>query len=119
ELFDKNYQFQLEINWTNDYIAEEVLEELMQQKQQHPKKTIFKHPHYQLTHRLCQQLQKAAGISEGTIWADVHKKQLVQVTEQLTHRLLERLVKAARISEGTIWADVSKKQLVQLTEQRT
>ena len=84
ELFDKNYQFQLVINWTNDYVFDEVLEELMQQKQQHPKKTIFKHPHYQLTHRLWQQLVKAAGISEGTIWADVPKKQLVQLTEQLT-----------------------------------
>lgn len=84
ELFDKNYQFQLVINWTNDYVFDEVLEELMQQKQQHPKKTIFKHPHYQLTHRLWQQLVKAAGISESTIWADVPKKQLVQLTEQLT-----------------------------------
>ena len=56
----------------------------MQQKQQHPKKMIFKHPHYQLTHRLWQQLVKASGISETTIWADVTKKQLVQLTEQLT-----------------------------------
>ncbi|HLV51223.1 MAG TPA: NAD(P)/FAD-dependent oxidoreductase [Flavobacterium sp.] len=84
ELFDKNYQFQLIVNWTNEYVFDEVLEELMQQKQQHPKKMIFKHPHYQLTHRLWQQLVKASGISETTIWADVTKKQLVQLTEQLT-----------------------------------
>lgn len=84
ELFDKNYQFQLIVNWTNDYVFDEVLEELMQQKQQHPKKTIIKYPHYQLTHRLWQQLVKAAGISESTIWADVPKKQLVKLAEQLT-----------------------------------
>lgn len=89
ELFDKNYQFQLVINWTNDYVFDEVLEELMQQKQQHPKKTIFKHPHYQLTHRLWQQLVKAAGISEGTIWADVPKKQLVKLAEQLTQGIFD------------------------------
>lgn len=89
ELFDKNYQFQLVINWTNDYVFDEVLEELMQQKQQHPKKTIFKHPHYQLTHRLWQQLVKAAGISESTIWADVPKKQLVKLAEQLTQGIFD------------------------------
>ena len=58
ELFDKNYQFQLIVNWTNEYVFDEVLEELMQNKQQNPKKTILKHPHYQLTHRLWQQLVK-------------------------------------------------------------
>lgn len=89
ELFDKNYQFQLIVNWTNDYVFDEVLEELMQQKQQHPKKTIFKHPHYQLTHRLWQQLVKAAGISESTIWADVPKKQLVKLAEQLTQGIFD------------------------------
>jgi len=84
ELFDKNYQFQLVVNWTNEYVFDEVLEALMHNKQENPKKTILKYPQYQLTHRLWQQLVKAAGISETTIWADVPKKQLVQLTEQLT-----------------------------------
>src|SRR5690554_3169466 len=84
ELFDKNYQFQLVVNWTNDYVFDEVLEALMHNKQENPKKTILKYPQYQLTYRLWQQLVKAAGISETTIWADVPKKQLVHLTEQLT-----------------------------------
>lgn len=84
ELFDKNYQFQLIVNWTNDSVFDEVLEELMQQKQQHPKKTIIKHAQYGLTNRLWQQLVKASMISEDLIWADVSKKQLVNLAEQLT-----------------------------------
>lgn len=84
ELFDKNYQFQLIVNWTNDFVFDEVLEELMQQKQQHPKKTIIKHAQYGLTNRLWQQLVKASLISEDLIWADVSKKQLVNLAEQLT-----------------------------------
>ncbi len=84
DLFDKNYHFQIVINWTSDCVFDEVLEALLNNKQLHPKKTIFKHPHYQLTQRLWQQLVKAAGISETTIWTDVPKKQLVQLTEQLT-----------------------------------
>lgn len=84
ELFDKNYQFQLIVNWTNDFVFDEVLEELMQNKQEHPRKTIFKYPQYNLTHRLWQQLVKAADISETMTWADVSKKSLVKLAEQLT-----------------------------------
>lgn len=84
ELFDKNYNFQLIVNFTNDLVFDEVLEELMQQKQQHSKKTIIKHAQYGLTNRLWQQLVKASFIPEDLIWADVSKKQLVHLAEQLT-----------------------------------
>lgn len=84
ELFDKNYNFQLIVNFTNDLVFDEVLEELIQQKQQHPKKTIIKHAQYGLTNRLWQQLVKASFIPEDLIWADVSKKQLVHLAEQLT-----------------------------------
>lgn len=84
ELFDKNYQFQIIVNWTNDFVFDEVLEELMQLKQSNPKKTIIKHPLYNLTHRLWQQLVKASMIAEDLTWADVSKKQLVNLAEQLT-----------------------------------
>lgn len=84
ELFDKKYNFQLIVNFTNDLVFDEVLEELMQQKQQHPKKTIIKHAQYGLTNRLWQQLVKASFIPEDLIWADVSKKQLVHLAEQLT-----------------------------------
>lgn len=84
ELFDKNYHFQVIVNWTNDFVFDEVLEELMRQKQQHSKKTIIKHPLYSLTHRLWQQLVKASMITEELIWADVSKKHLVNLAEQLT-----------------------------------
>ena len=83
ELFDKSYQFDLVVNWTNDYVFDEVLEELMENKNEHPKKTIAKYPQYNLTHRLWQQLVKAADISESMIWADVPKKQVVKLAEQL------------------------------------
>lgn len=84
ELFEKSYQFDLVVNWTNDYVFDEVLEELMENKLEHPKKTIAKYPQYNLTHRLWQQLVKAANISETMIWADVPKKNVVKLAEQLT-----------------------------------
>ncbi|MBA5792349.1 NAD(P)/FAD-dependent oxidoreductase [Flavobacterium sp. xlx-214] len=84
ELFDKSYQFELVVNWTNDFVFDEVLDELMENKTESPKKTIAKYPQYNLTHRLWQQLVKAADISETLTWADVTKKQLVKLAEQLT-----------------------------------
>lgn len=84
ELFDKSYQFDLVVNWTNDFVFDEVLDELMENKAESPKKTIAKYPQYNLTHRLWQQLVKAADISETLTWADVTKKQLVKLAEQLT-----------------------------------
>lgn len=84
ELFDLNYQFDLVVNFTNDFVFDEVLDELLQHKINNPKKTIAKYPHYQLTHRLWQQLVKASEINETLTWADVSKKQIVKLTEQLT-----------------------------------
>lgn len=85
ELFDKNYQFTLQVNWLNDLVFDEVLEELIENKQESAKKTIAKYPQYGLTHRLWFQLVKAALIPETMIWADVSKKQLVKLAEQLTN----------------------------------
>lgn len=85
ELFDKNYQFTLQVNWLNDLVFDEVLEELIENKQENAKKTIAKYPQYGLTQRLWFQLVKAALIPETMIWADVSKKQLVKLAEQLTN----------------------------------
>jgi len=85
ELFDKNYQFTLQVNWLNDLVFDEVLEELIGNKQESAKKTIAKYPQYGLTQRLWFQLVKAALIPETMIWADVSKKQLVKLAEQLTN----------------------------------
>src|SRR5690606_39884185 len=49
ELFSKNYQFELVVNWTHEFVFDEVLEELLENKINNPKKTISKHSHYQLT----------------------------------------------------------------------
>lgn len=84
ELFDLNYQFDLVVNFTNDVMFDEVLENFAQQKIDHPKKTISKYAQYQVTNRLWQQLVKAAAISETQTWADASKKQLVKLAEQLT-----------------------------------
>jgi predicted Rossmann fold flavoprotein len=83
-LFDKNYQFILQINWLNDVSFEETEKMLLQTKQSNPKKTIIKQPLFELPTRLWESLVQASGIANVTTWADVSKKQLTQVAEQLT-----------------------------------
>lgn len=89
ELHQLNYHFTLQINWTADYSFNEILDELMEYKQQNAKKQIAKYTQYQLTNRLWQQLVQSSGISSSTIWADATKKQLVKLAELLTNSTFE------------------------------
>jgi predicted Rossmann fold flavoprotein len=85
ELFDKNYQFVLEVNWLNDVIFEEALEQLKELKQEHAKKTVVKKSPFDFPNRLWESLVMAAEISNETKWADLSKKQLTDLGTQLTN----------------------------------
>lgn len=89
ELNKLNYHFTLQINWTAEYSFEEVLEQLLENKQLLAKKQIAKYAQYQLTNRLWQQLVEMANISPITTWADVNKKQLIKLAENLTQMLFQ------------------------------
>lgn len=83
-LADVNYQFELVVNWTAEYTHDEIIEELLAFKQEHPKKTISKYPQHHIPNRLWHSLVQASGIAETLIWADANKKQLQQLAEQMT-----------------------------------
>ncbi len=83
-LFDKDYQFILQINWLHDTSFEETEKNLLQTKQSNPKKTIIKNTLFELPARLWESLVQASGIASTTTWADLSKKQLTQLAEQLT-----------------------------------
>ncbi|MFD2602543.1 BaiN/RdsA family NAD(P)/FAD-dependent oxidoreductase [Flavobacterium suzhouense] len=85
ELFDKNYQFTLQVNWLKDFTTVECEEELKELKEQQPKKTVAKQSPYDFPNRLWQSLVNAAGIQPETRWADLSKKQLKALAEQLTN----------------------------------
>lgn len=85
ELFDKSYQFTLQVNWLKDFNAVECEEELKELKEQQPKKTVAKQSPYDFPNRLWQSLVNAAGIQPETRWADLSKKQLQSLAQQLTN----------------------------------
>lgn len=84
ELFDKNYQFVLEVNWLNDATLEETENQLKDLKLEHAKKIVVKKSPFDFPNRLWESLVLASEISLETKWADLSKKQLQNLTLQLT-----------------------------------
>ena len=85
ELFDKNYQFTLQVNWLNDLGFDTVLDDLKEIKEENSKKLVAKFSPFELPKRLWESLLLASGISHEVKWADVSKKQLTDLTNQLTN----------------------------------
>ncbi len=85
ELFDRNYQFVLQVNWLNDLTVEETIEKLKELKQEHSKKAVSKKSPFELPNRLWESLVLASTISEETKWADLSKNQLTSLAGQLTN----------------------------------
>lgn len=85
ELFDKSYQFTLQVNWLNDIDAEECEDQLKGLRHENAKKTVTKFSPYDFPNRLWQSLVNAAGIQPETRWADLSKTQLQALVQQLTN----------------------------------
>lgn len=85
ELFDKNYQFTLQVNFLHEEVFDDVLVQLNELKLEHAKKNVIKKSPFDLTTRLWEQLVLASEITAEAKWADVTKKQLVNLTNQLTN----------------------------------
>ena len=84
ELFDKNYQFSIQINWLKDQSFDEVMEVLNELKLENAKKNIDKFCPFALPKRLWESILIASSVSLDTKWADLNKKQLNKLAEELT-----------------------------------
>ena len=85
ELFAKNYQFMLEVNWLNDATLEETESHLKELKFEHAKKVVSKKSPFEFPNRLWESLVLASEISLETKWADLTKKQFQHLALQLTN----------------------------------
>ncbi len=83
ELFDKKYQFVIQVNWLNDATIEETETKLKELKLEHSKKSVSKKSPFEFPNRLWESLVLASEINEDTKWADLTKKQLQNLTLQL------------------------------------
>lgn len=83
ELAEKNYNFQIEINFINQDFKN-VISELKQIKIDFAKKVVTNHPMFDLPKRLWNHLVIASGINQNMRWGDVNKSQLYHLSGQLT-----------------------------------
>nr|WP_294936303.1 NAD(P)/FAD-dependent oxidoreductase [uncultured Flavobacterium sp.] len=85
ELAAKNYHFILQVNWLNETDFEEALDILKVLKDENAKKTVLKFCPFEFPKRLWESLVLASGINAETKWADMSKKQLLDLANQLTN----------------------------------
>ena len=85
ELFDKNYQFVVQINWLNEITFEEAIDTLKNLKHEHAKKAVSKKSPFEFPNRLWESLVLASNVDAETKWADLSKKQLTDLANQLTN----------------------------------
>ena len=85
ELFDKNYQFTIFVNWLNDIQSNDCEQILKDLKQEHAKKSVSKKSPFEITNRLWEQIVLSAAIDAATKWADLTKTQIQKLVNQLTN----------------------------------
>ncbi len=85
ELFDKHYQFTIQVNWLNEDTFEGAIDTLKNLKQEHAKKTVSKKSPFDFPNRLWESLVLASGIENETKWADLTKKHLTDLANQLVN----------------------------------
>ena len=83
-LSDKNYQYNVEVNWLSRP-TDKVLNVLLNLKKKEPRKTaILKSPFTEVSKRLWERFVIAAGIKANQNWADLKTLQLEDLANQLT-----------------------------------
>jgi predicted Rossmann fold flavoprotein len=85
ELFDKHYQFIIQVNWLNEVTFEETMDTLKELKQEHAKKAVSKKSPFEFPNRLWESLVLASEIDSERKWADLSKKELNNLANQLTN----------------------------------
>lgn len=83
-LADKNYQYNVEVNWLSRPTAK-VLNILLNLKKKEPRKTvILKSPFNEISKRLWERFVVASDITTAQNWADLKNIQLEKLANQLT-----------------------------------
>ena len=85
ELFDKNYQFSIEVNWLDTLSFEHCVAELKTIKVTEAKKLVKNRKAFDIPTRLWEKLIEAAEISDDLKWADLSKQKLNNLANQLTN----------------------------------
>lgn len=84
-LADKNYQFQILVNWVPMHDTNSMVEDLISTRKDSAKRLVVKRSMFDLPNRLWERLVLSSGIDENTMWADLTNKQIEELAVQLTN----------------------------------
>lgn len=88
ELFERNYEFSISVNWIHS--AEITAQDsLLNVKKNHPKKIVCAHGVFDIPLRLWKYFCSKAGISESRIWADMQLKEINSLSKILCDQIFE------------------------------
>ena len=82
-LAEKNYQFDILINWSGDSQLEELKEKIQILRKNNPSKAIIHSPLTGVPKRLWEYLVGKAGITNTVLWADLSAKKLQELSQIL------------------------------------
>lgn len=85
DLHDHHYQATLQLNWLPSATSEQLWQQLLEVKQQQPKRAIATDCPFKLPRRLWHYLISRVGIAPEQRWAEVSKKDMQQLLQEL-HR---------------------------------
>lgn len=85
ELFERDYETTLLIDWLAHMRPEELAGALAMHKHAEARKRVTSSHPFSLPQRLWQSLTKAAGVDEDKRWADLSKRDMQSLVEELAH----------------------------------
>jgi hypothetical protein len=88
-LSENNYRMKLQVNWLPEYNPETLNRDLLDFKEQNPKKKVIAYCPVKLPKRLWQRYIEIHDIGEDKVWAETNKKELNELVIDLTQGILE------------------------------
>ncbi len=111
ELFNSEYQADLQINWQAPLKTEAALQQLELLKQQVPKKKLSNENPFQCTRRFWEALLREAGVKEHQLYAETGRKQLQEIAQRMTASLLSVQGKGVFKEEFVTAGGVSREEI--------
>ena len=82
-LFDKNYNSNAHIRWMASLSENDLVEQLTNFKNQHPKKKVFSNPLFSLPSRLWEHIAEKSEVEADILWQNLPKKHFHKLVQNL------------------------------------
>ncbi len=109
-LFEKKYQFELQINWINQTL-EEAIQHLKNEKEQQAKKQMSNFSPFDLPNRFWLKVLETSNIMSNKLVADLNKNELQQLAQTLTQSNLKVHSKNTNKDEFVTAGGIALKQV--------